>query len=337
MTTPTMVALFSTIFIFLVIGFAALWLHKMQMQFFQNIANQIQQQMNSVVQNMQSSTGQIHLRLENSSKVIQEVSHQLGSLSQATERIFEVTKTIATLEEILKPPKVRGGMGEILLENVLREILPSSDFFSFQHSFKSGDTVDAVIKLKEGLIPIDAKFPLDNFKRMIESQEEKEKESLRKEFVKNIKKHIDDISGKYILPDEGTFNFALMYIPAENVYYETIIRGEESSNQTDLFSYSTQKHVFPVSPNSLYPYLMTLSLGLRGLKIEQQAKEILGELGRLGMELEKFSNDFRLVGSHLQDAEKKFNEAEKKLDRFEGRLTSLKSGAPEISLEERRK
>ncbi len=290
------------------------------------INNQVQNQMSTVIQGLQSTTGQINTRLDNAAKVVQGVAQQLGSLSQATEKIFEATKNISTLEDILKPPKLRGGMGEILLENVLAEILPSRDFFTLQYSFKSGDTVDAVIRLKEGLIPIDAKFPLDNFRRMIESKEDKERETLRKEFVRNVKKHIDDIAGKYILPDETVFNFALMYIPAENVYYETIIR-DEADDGSDLYSYSTKKHVFPVSPNSIYPYLMTLALGLRGLKIEQQAKEILGELSRVYGDLERFSKDFRTVGDHLMNASKKYDEAEKRLERVDVRLVSLKEGA----------
>lgn len=290
-----------------------------------NMSSQVQSQMSTVIQGLQNTTGQINVRLDNTSKVVQSVSQQLGSLSQATEKIFEATKNISTLEDILKPPKLRGGMGEILLENVLTEILPSRDFFSLQYAFKSGDIVDAVIKLRDGMVPIDAKFPLENFRRMIESLDEKEKASLRKEFIRNVKKHIDDISSKYILPDETHFNFALMYIPAENVYYETIIR-DEADDGADLYSYSTKKHVFPVSPNSIYPYLMTLALGLRGMKIEQQAKEILGELTRVYGDLERFSKDFHTVGDHLSNASKKFDEAEKRLDRLDSKLSTLKEG-----------
>ncbi len=218
-------------------------------------------------------------------------------------------------------------MGEILLNNILKEILPSEDFYSLQYAFKSGNTVDAVIRLKEGLIPIDAKFPLDNFRRMIEAKEDKEREASRKEFVRNVKKHIDDIALKYILPGEGTLNFALMYIPAENIYYEMILRDQGSPDIEDLYSYSTRKHVFPVSPNSVYPYLMTLALGFRGLKIEQKTKEILAELFRIQGDLGRFADDFQLVGNHLSNAQKKFGDAEKKLTRMDDRLAHLKEGS----------
>lgn len=308
--------------------------HELVNQQLAQISSQVQQQMSSVTQSMQTTSGQISQRLDSYSQTVQNVSQQLGALSEATTKIFEATKNIATLEDILKPPKLRGGMGEILLENILREILPSEEFFKLQYSFKSGDTVDAIIRLKDGLIPVDAKFPLDNFRRMVESKDEKEKSSLRKEFARNVKKHIDDIAKKYILPDEGTLNFALMYIPAENVYYETIIRDEnkEEGSSIDLFSYSTQKHVFPVSPNSLYPYLMTLALGFRGLKIEQEAQEILAALSRLQGDLQRFSEDFRKVGGHLSDAQKKFQDAEKRLERVETKLEALKEGSTDTAL-----
>ncbi len=293
----------------------------------QSVNQQIHQLTSLVTQNLQATTGQINTRLDHYSKVVQDISHQLGSLSQATEKIFEATKTISTLEEILKPPKLRGSMGEILLNNILKEILPSEDFYSLQYAFKSGNTVDAVIRLKEGLIPIDAKFPLDNFRRMIEAKEDKEREASRKEFVRNVKKHIDDIALKYILPGEGTINFALMYIPAENIYYEMILRDQGSTDIEDLYSYSTRKHVFPVSPNSVYPYLMTLALGFRGLKIEQKTKEILAELFRIQGDLGRFADDFQLVGNHLSNAQKKFGDAEKKLTRMDDRLAHLKEGS----------
>ena len=289
------------------------------------VTSQIHQQMDSVSHNMQSATGQIHTRLDSYSQMVQSVSGQLGSLSEATVRIFEATKNISALEDILRPPKLRGSMGELLLENVLREIFPAESFYSFQYKFKNGEAVDSVIHLKDGIIPIDAKFPLDNFRRMIESKEPEEQARLRKEFIRNVRKHIDDIAAKYILPDEGTVNFALMYIPAENVYYETIIRDQTAGD--DLYALATKKHVFPVSPNSLYPYLMTIALGFRGLKIEEKAKEILGELNRLHGDLARFTDDFRKMGSHLSDAQKRFAEGEKRLDRIDSRLVLLREGS----------
>ncbi len=290
--------------------------------FFKHLESQIQ----AISQSLHLTTGQIDSRLENSSKVIQAVSHQLGSLSQATERIFEATKNLSTLEEILRPPKARGRMGEILLENILKEILPGESFFAVQYAFKNGCKVDAIIRLKDGMIPIDSKFPLDNFKRLIECKDEKEQEVLRKEFSRNVKRHIDSVQ-KYITPEEGTLPFALMYIPTENIYYQVMVQGKEEELGSDLFSYAAQKRVFPVSPNSLYPYLMTLSLGLRGLKVEEKARDILKYLDQLSTDIERFNQDFKIIGGHLVEADKKFLEAEKRLYRLGLKLTSLKDGS----------
>ncbi len=289
--------------------------------FFKQLGGQIQ----SVTQNLATTSGQIDARLESSSKVIQEVSHQLGSLSQATERIFEATKNISTLEEILKPPKARGRMGEILLENVLKDILPGDGFYEAQYSFKNGTKVDAVIKLKDGIIPIDSKFPMDNFRRLVESKDEKEQQILRKELSRNVRKHIDAVQ-KYIVPEEGTFPFALMYIPSENIYYQVMILGEEEELGIDLFTYAAQKKVFAISPNSFYPYLMTLALGLRGLKVEEKAKEILKSLDQLSQDMERFNQDFKIIGSHISEADKRFLEAEKRFYRLGLKVSSLKDG-----------
>ena len=153
-------------------------------------------------------------------------SRSLGGLEEANRHIYEVGKDIASLQEILRAPKLRGGLGEFFLEDLLAQILPPQHF-STQHAFRSGEKVDAVIKLGASLVPVDAKFPLENFKRIAGSDERRGKKPRQEAILRPMcKKHIDAIAGKYILPDEGTYDFALMYIPAENVYYETIIKDE---------------------------------------------------------------------------------------------------------------
>jgi len=156
---------------------------------------------------------------DSSRKSFERLSGSLGELSKATEQMLEVGKTINSLEDLLKPPKLRGGMGETLLEELLAQILPA-EFYRFQYSFRSGETVDAIVNLGEGIVPVDAKFPLESFRRLISIEDEKQQKSERKVFIRQIKAHVDMIAMKYILPDEGTYDFALMYIPAENVYYE---------------------------------------------------------------------------------------------------------------------
>jgi len=239
----------------------------------------------------------------------------LGQLAESTKQMMEVGRTISNLEDLLKPPKLRGGMGETLLGELLDQIIPQN--YMVQHQFRSGVRVDAVIKLGDGLVPIDAKFPLESFRRMMETEDKDVALRERKEFIKQVKKHVSDIADKYILPDEGTYEFALMYIPAENVYYETILKDDSMEG---LFPYSLEKHVIPVSPNSFYAYLQVIVHGLKGLRIEQRAKEIMSHLATLSKEEEKFKQEFDTLGSHLSNATKKYDDAQRKLVQFEGKL-----------------
>lgn len=291
----------------------------------------VQRQLQSVSQNLQSSSTDINQRLDHAAKLYADLRNQLGGLAQANQQIQAMVKDVATLQDILRPPKLRGGMGEVLLENLLREILPP-EHYGLQHHFKDGQIVDAVIQLKEGLVPVDAKFPLENFRRMLEAKSDEERKAARKEFARNVKKHIDNIHEKYVRTDEGTFPFALMYIPAENVYYETIIKGEEEDGEKALYAYATSRQVMPVSPNSFYAYLLTLAQGFRGMRIEERAKDILQHLNRMKQELDRFNEDFRRVGLHLANAQTKYSEAEKRLARFEDKFDAagaLDAGAPE--------
>jgi DNA recombination protein RmuC len=288
------------------------------------INEQVNQQLQLVNQQLQNSSGQIGQRLDSAAKVIGEVRENIGKLSKASEQIFEVGKNIATLQEILRPPKLRGGLGEQFLGELLSQILPS-EFFSLQYQFLSGERVDAVVRLGEKLVPIDSKFPLDNFRRMIEGKTDEEKRAYQRSFFKDVKKHIDDIAGKYILPHEGTYDFALLYIPAENVYYETITKDESAGEERGLMTYALKKKVIPVSPNSFYAYLQVIILGLKGLKIEEHAREIQTLLVGLGKDLRDFQDDFRLVGKHISDARNRFEEARGRLEKFTAKLEQIES------------
>lgn len=279
-----------------------------------------QDQMRLLSDNMQNSTGAVNQRLDNAAKLYGELKNQLGQLSATNTQIQSMVKDVSSLQDILRPPKLRGGMGEVLLENLLREILPPNHFET-QFRFRTGTIVDAIIRLKEGIVPVDAKFPLENFRRMLDAKSDDDRKSARKEFARDVKKHIDDIREKYIRTDEGTFPFAMMYIPAENVYYETIIKTEEEGDKA-LYLYATSKQVVPVSPNSFYAYLLTLAQGFRGMRIEERAREIIDHLNRMRIDLEKFSEDFRKVGNHVQAANTRYQEAEKRLSRFEDKLNS---------------
>jgi DNA recombination protein RmuC len=254
-------------------------------------------------------------KVEGSMAVFGDVRERLGELTQRARDIQEVGKNVSSLQELLRAPKFRGGFGELLLERLLADILPA-DSCSRQYGFKGGQIVDAVVRIGNKLVPIDAKFPTGDFEQITKAESEGEQKVLRNQFIRNIKKHIDEVA-KYILPDENTFDFALMYIPAENIYYETIVRG---LGEDDILSYSLDRRVVPVSPNSFYAYLQVIVQGLRGLQFEKAAGEILSYVRRLQGDLNSFEDDFDKLGGHIRHAANKYDEASRKLTRFEDKL-----------------
>jgi len=292
------------------------------------IRTDVNQQLQNVTSQLTDTTGQIGKRLDNAATVISDVKKEIGGLSQASKQIFDVGKDISKLSEILKAPKTRGLLGEYFLGDLLGQILPQ-EYYELQHSFKT-TKVDAVVKLGPKFVPIDAKFPLENFNRIVESSTDDERKKARKDFLKDVRKHIDDIASKYILPDEGTYDFAMMYIPAENVYYEMIIK--EDPDEKSVSKYALERKVIPVSPNSLYAYLQAIVLGLRGLKIEQSAEQILATLQKLTIDFDSFKEEFDTLGRHISNARTKYEDAEKKLMKFDNKLSSVESMNPEDEL-----
>lgn len=286
------------------------------------MTTQVNQRLEDVSRRVADSQRAVGDRLDNAARVVGEVQKSLGVLGEASARIFDVGKDIAGLQEILRAPKMRGGLGEYFLADLLGQILPLKHF-RLQHTFKTGATVDAVISLGGKLVPVDSKFPLENFRRVIEAKDDASRLTAKKQFVRDVKKHIDDIKRKYILPDEGTFDFALMYVMAENVYYEIIIKDEDLGEEDSVFRYAIKNKVIPVSPNSFYGYLQTILFGLRGLRVEQQAQDILKNLARLEGDFERVMNDFAVMGKHLKDSLTKFEDTEKRIFKFNDRLDSL--------------
>ena len=281
----------------------------------EQLRNAFQQINAQIAQGLDTSRKTLDERLDNAARVIQGVSQQLGQLDQSSRRIFDVGKDIAQLQEILRAPKLRGNLSELFLDDLLAQILPP-DHYETQHAFRFGETVDAVIKLKAGMVPVDAKFPLEHFRTLVAAPTEDERKEAKKAFVKDVKIHIDAIAKKYIRTDEGTFDFALMYIPAENVYYETIIKDTDLGGDMALFNYALARRVIPVSPNSFYAYLQTILLGLKGMRVEESAREMLNSLAGLQKEFERFDEAFRLIGQHLDNSVKKYADAEKRLDKI---------------------
>jgi len=279
------------------------------------ISSQVNERLNQMNQSLQEANKIIGANLGSATQVFGNVKEQLGRLEETNRHIVEISKDISSLQELLRAPKFRGAMGETLLENLLSQILPKGHYF-IQHRFNSGEAVDAAVKLGERLVPVDAKFSLENFKKMMDAPDEASKSTFRRKFIQDVKERIDEVSAKYILPQENTYDFALMYVPAENVYYEVVIKE-------DLFSYGMSKRVIPVSPNTFYAYLQVICLGLKGLKIEENAKVILKSLSGLSLEINKFKEDFDVLGSHITNAKAKYDDSSKKLDRFSDRLNNI--------------
>jgi len=245
----------------------------------------------------------------------------IGDLREKVGQIHEVGRAAQELVNIMRAPKLRGGMGELFLGDLLAQLLPQ-EHYTMPYRFKSGDAVDAVIRIGPRLVPADAKFPYENFKRVVEAPAETDRVAARKQFLRDVKKHVDAIAAKYILPDEGTYDFALMYVPAENVYYETIIK-EDVGEDRQLFSYALAKRVIPVSPNSFYAYIQTILLGLRGMKVEERAQEILGELSRLRGDFQKIQENFRVLGRHLNNAAGSYSETDKTMTKLDAKLSQI--------------
>ena len=271
-----------------------------------------------LVQRSQTSVGE---RLDHTARVVGEVQQGLGELREATARVRDIGRDVVSLHDILRAPKLRGGLGELLLGDLLAQVLPARHF-TLQHTFQNGERVDAVVRLGPALVPVDAKFPLEDFRRLLEAGDDETRTRARRAFVARVRKHIDDVAAKYILPDEGTYDFALMYVPAENVYYEAIVR-DDGGNDRELSAYALERKVIPVSPNCFYAYLQAIVLGLRGLRIEARAQEVVGQLARLAGDLGRLQDDFRVLGRHVTNAAQAHAAADRRLDRLTAKLAEI--------------
>jgi len=253
----------------------------------------------------------INERLDRAAMAISGVSKSVGEMT-------ELGRSMKELQEFLRSPKMRGQIGEAVLKDLLGQVLPKQNFH-LQYAFKGGEIVDAALKLEQGIIPIDAKFPMENFRKMQKSKDEKEMTDARKQFISDVKKHIDAIATKYIRPQEGTLDFALMYIPSEPVYYEMI------SNAPDLDDYAYRKRVRPVSPSTMYAYLRAIIMSLEGSKIEAQAGQILAALREVSADTEKFGSSLSVLTKHIKNAAASSEDVNTRFTRLSTKISTVQN------------
>lgn len=228
-----------------------------------------------------------------------QINDRLTKAAVAIGQVSEIGRNMQELQDFLKSPKLRGNIGEEVLKDLISQTFPKNSF-NLQYTFRSGEKVDAAIKTDAGILPIDSKFPMENFIKMNKAANQTERETYKKELIRDVKKHIDDIARKYILPEEGTMDFCLMYIPSESVYYEIAATPE-------LLDYARRKRVYAVSPTTLYAHLQVILLSFEGKKIETKSREVFALLRALRVDYEKVNENLAVLGKHVGNASSQFN------------------------------
>jgi len=301
----------------------------------------LQNQMQEITRTLDSKLGELPGVIQNqfgeSAKIIREVTEKLTKLDETNKQVVNFADQLKNLQDILKNPKQRGVLGEYYLETVLKNVLPPGSYQT-QYEFKDGTKVDAVIFVKDKIIPIDSKFSLENYNRILETNDENEKKKLEEIFKNDLKNRIDE-TAKYIKPEEGTMEFAFMFIPSEAIYYDLLINkiGAVKANTRDLVEYATgQKKVIIVSPTSFLAYLQTVLQGLRALQIEESAKEIKKWVEKLSHHLTNYQTYLKKLGNNLGTTVNMYNSAYKefnKIDKDVYRISGEKIGAEPLEIE----
>lgn len=267
---------------------------------------------------------QLQGRFEGFTQIASDLHSRLGQLTQSHQTMMAATQKITDFQSKLIHPKFRGSVGEVSLEMILSQTLPRESY-ERQYKFRTGDLADALIRLvPPSTVAVDAKFPMPGFNRIAESKTDEERQAARRQFLSDVRKHVDDIARKYIRPEEETLDFAFMYIPAESVFYEVIVRDAAEPSEGGLDEYARRKRIIPVSPNSLHAYLQTVVMGLNGMKIEQTAREIMNHLNTLKNDFGRVGDAMGTITTHLKNLQGAYATLEKELSRFGSRLDSLR-------------
>ena len=286
--------------------------------------NQLQTSMTDRMERGNATMQQsVQKQLAESSKLVADVTQRLTKLDETNRRVVDVADELKTLQNVLSNPKQRGVFGEFYLESVLENVLPPGQF-QMQYKFKNGEIADAVIFLEKGqILPVDSKFSLENYNRMIEADAE-QRPALLAKVKADLKLRIDETS-KYIRPDENTMEFAFMFIPSESLYYDLLINNVGSGGSSrDLIEYAFRdKKVIIVSPTSFMAYLQTVLQGLRSLQIEEQAKDIRVRVSQLGVHIAKFETFMQKLGSSLSTTVNHFNSAHKELGKVDKDIVKI--------------
>lgn len=297
----------------------------------------IQNQINEVVKTLDSKLGESHRITQNqfqeSAKIIRDVTEKLTRLDETNKQVINFADQLKNLQDILKNPKQRGILGEYYLETVLKNVFAPGQY-QMQYEFKDGVIVDAVVFVKDKIIPIDSKFSLENYNRILESRGE-EKERFESAFIQDLKNRIDETS-KYVKPEEGTMEFAFMFIPSEAVYYDLLINkiGAVKANTRDLIAYAAEKKVMIVSPTTFLAYLQTVLQGLKALKIEETAKEIRKRVEDLGKHLSSFDSYMNKLGGHLGTTVNAYNSAYKELGKIDKDVLKISGESAGIEVQQ---
>ncbi len=273
---------------------------------------------------LSESNESIGKRLDKAAEVIGKLQKELGQMSEIGRRMEE-------LQDFLRNPKLRGNLGEHVLEDLIRQTIPQEKY-TFQYSFREGQVVDAVIMTAGGIIPIDSKFPLENYRAFMAAESDEEKKKAKKQFVRDVRKHIRDISKKYIRPQEGTTEFALMYIPSEPVAYEILVHHSDK-----ILDYSRDHRIAIVSPNQFNHFLKMILIGFERQNVQEKAQEILVSLRAIQDSTNSFGDDLRVLIKHVKDAQSKATDVQLGFDRLQGkieRVQHLESGQKDEELPE---
>ena len=268
-----------------------------------DLRTEVQRSLGTTEQQLLTQVGATH-------RTLGDLGAKLAALGEQSLRVGELAKDVGSLHDLLRAPKLRGGFGELLMERVLEDSLPANAF-SIQYGYRDGTRVDAVVRFAGKLVPIDAKFPMESFNALANATDDADRKSKRRAFLQAVKRHVDAVA-KYVAPHEGTIDYAFMYIPAENVYYEAIIRESED---LDLREYCAMRRVIPTSPNTLLAYLQLVSAGLRGLAMHERSRELQDGIQHVVLEVERFRAQHEQLGRHLDNAAKKYAESLRTLDR----------------------